>query len=114
MGFLIWLASSFSLCIPAWYVARKRQSWFEWDYATVLAPIPIWFALALARIGAQSMANLVEVLIIAAFVPVAVSCRVFLLDGKWNNPTRNSLAVFLLCGVVLPLGLRLAMPELSE
>lgn len=93
MGFLILLASSFLLCIPAWYVARKRRSWFAWDYATVFAPMPIWLVLAVIQVGAKSMSNLVELLVIAAAVPLAVSVRVFWLDGKWNDPTRNSLGV---------------------
>jgi hypothetical protein len=114
MVFLILLAVSFLLCIPAWYFARKRHSWFGWDYATVFAPMPIWFTLAIAQVGAKGMSNLMELLIIAAFVPLAVSCRVFLLDQQWNNPTRNSLVIFFLCCVVLPLGLRLAMPALPE
>src|SRR5947207_2998047 len=114
MGFLILLALSFLLCIPAWYVARKRESWFAWDYATVFAPMPIWLALAVVQIGAKRMSNLVELLIVAAIVPLAVSARVFLLDSKWSNPTRNSLGVLFFCVVVLPLALRLAMPALPE
>lgn len=114
MEIFIWLTSSFSLCIPAWYVARKRQSWFVWDYATVFAPMFIWFALALAQVGNQGMSNLVELFVIAAVVPLAVSCRVFLLDRKWNDPTKNSIVIFTLCCIVLPLGLRLTIPILSE
>lgn len=35
MGFWILLTMSFLLCIPACFAARKRQSWFARDYATV-------------------------------------------------------------------------------
>jgi len=114
MGFLALLVISFLVCIPAWYVARKRHSWYGWDYATVFAPIPIWLSLAIIQVGANSMSNLVELLILGAFVPLAVSARVFLLDRWWKNQLRNSLVILVICTVVLPLGLRLAMPALPE
>lgn len=114
MELVLFLMVSFLICVPAWYVARKRQTWYGWDYGTVFAPIPIWLALAIVQIGSNSMSNLVEVLILAALVPLAVSARIFLLDRWWGNPMRNSLVMLFICTVVLPLGLRLTMPELAE
>jgi hypothetical protein len=113
MEFLILLALSGLLCVPAWYVAQRRKSWFEWDYATVFGPIPFWYALSIARIGPQSMGNLIELVVVAVFVPLAVSCRVFILDRLWKNPKRSSMIICAVC-FILALGLRLAMPLLPE
>lgn len=113
MEFLISLAITVLLCMPAWYVARKRESWFGWDYATVLGPLPFWYALALANVGSASMSNLIELLVVAAFVPLAVSGRVFVADPLSKQPMRWSLVVCGMCSLV-PLILRLAMPALPE
>ena len=64
------------LCAPAWYVARQRRSWFWWDYATVFGPMLFWYALAVMQVGPQGLSNLIELLVVGAFVLVAVSCRV--------------------------------------
>lgn len=113
MEFLILLVASVLLCVPAWYIARKRKSWFGWDYATVLGPLPFWYVLAIARIGSQSLSNLIELVIVAAFVPLAVWSRVFVVDRVSKEPARSSLIA---CGVcfLVPLVLRLAMPTLAE
>ena len=109
----ILLALSGLLCVPAWHVARQRKSWFGWDYIAILAPLPFWYALSILHIGSQSLSNLVELLIVGAFVPIALSCRVFVMDRLSGNAIRSSLLVCALC-LVVPLGLRLAMPSLSE
>ncbi len=113
MEFLALLATSGLLCVPAWYVARRRKSWFGWDYVSVFAPMPFWYALFILQIGAQSLSNLVELLIVGAFVPMAVSCRVFLLDRISQNSIRSSVLTCAIC-LVVPLGLRLGMPLLPE
>jgi hypothetical protein len=77
------------LCVPACYIARKRKSWFGWDYATILGPLPFWYVLA--RIGPQSRSKLIQKLIqlaiVAAFVPLAVWTRVFAV-GRFRRNRR--------------------------
>ena len=114
MQFLFLIIICFLLCLPAWYTARKRQTWFDWDYATVFAPMPIWLIYSIIQIGSNGLSNLIEILIIAAFLPLALSLRVFLMDRFWKNAKRNSLWIFFLCCIVLPLILRIGMPVLSE
>jgi len=75
--------------------------------------MPFWYALSILQIGSQSLGNLIELLAIGAFVPIAMTCRVFLLDRLSKSAMRSSLLVCALC-FVLPLTLRLAMPPLSE
>ena len=108
------LAGSPLLCVPAWHVARKTQRWYGWDYAAVLGPIPFWFMLMSMRIGPMSLSNLfVELLATAAFVSVAVSLRVFLVDRYFRDTRRSSIIVCAIC-FALPLVLRLAMPGIPE
>ena len=113
MEFLILLVVSSLLCVPAWYFAQKRKSWFEWDYGTVFGPAPFWYALSIAGVGHQSLGNLIELLIVATFVPLAVSWRIFFLDKLLKNPIRSSLIIGAVC-FILPLVLRLTMPLLPE
>lgn len=113
MAFIILLVVSPVLCVPAWYVAQKRKSWFAWDYGTVFGPTVCWYALSIAGVGHQSMGNLIELLIVAAFVPLAISFRIFFLDKLLNNPLRSSLIIGAVC-FILPLVLRLTMPQLPE
>lgn len=113
MEFLLVLAGTSSLWVPVWYVARKTQRWYGWDYASVLGPIPFWFMLMTMGI-AMSLSNLfVELLAIAAFVSVAVSLRVFLVDRYFRDTRRSSIVVCAIC-FALPLVLRLAMPGIPE
>ena len=113
MELLFLLVLSSLLCVLAWYIARERRSWFWWDYATVLGPMLFWYALSILQVGPQSLSNLIELLVVGAFVPIAVSCRVFLLDRLSKSTMRSSLIASVAC-FVLPLALRLAMPPLPE
>ena len=97
MELLFLLVLSCLLCVPAWYVARGRRSWFWCDYATVLGPMLLWYALSILQVGPQSLSNLIELLVIGAFVPIAVSCRVFLLDRLSKSAMRSSLLTSAVC-----------------
>jgi hypothetical protein len=106
--------ASFLACVPAWYVARRRAVWFEWDYLVVFLPLPLWLAFVITQIGWPSMSNFfVELLVILAFVPFALSLRVFLLDRFFKNPEHASMAVCAVC-LAFPLVLRATMPYLPE
>jgi hypothetical protein len=93
--------------------ARKRGGWFPWDYATVLGPVPFWYVLSIVQIGHQSMGNLIEMVIVAVFVPLVISLRVFVLDRFWGRSERNSLFVLVLSFLFVVV-IRLLMPELPE
>ncbi len=107
------LAFSAVFAAPAWYYARRGQRWFVSDYVTVFAPVVLWFLLTLLGIGPQSLANIVEVLAVAAFNPIALTMRVFVLDRLWPRPGFWS-RLCMLAGLALPLMLRLTMPVLPE
>jgi hypothetical protein len=79
---------------PAWLAARKRNTWFSWDYATIVVPFAFWVILAGGGVGAQSLSNLIELVILLALVPAALSTRVFALDGFSKQPYLNSIGTF--------------------
>jgi hypothetical protein len=107
------LAFSAVLAAPSWYYARRGHRWFVSDYVTVFAPVVLWFLLTLLGIGPQSLANIVEVLAVAAFNPMTLTMRVFVLDRLWPRPGFWS-CLCLLTGLALPLMLRLTIPILPE
>jgi len=107
------LACSAVLAAPSWYYARQDYRWFVSDYVTVFAPVFLWFLLTFLGIGPQSLANIVEVLAVAAFNPITLTMRVFVLDRLWPRPGSWS-RLCMLIGLALPLMLRLTMPILPE
>ena len=98
---------------PAWWVARRRGTWLNWDYASLVTPFALWVALASAGFGAQSLGNLIEPVGLVAIIPLAHSIRVFLID-RWSKAAHaKSIAVFALVSVVA-IGLRAFVPLLPE
>ncbi len=80
------LAFSAILAAPAWCFARRDRRWFLSDYATVFAPIVLWFVLVILGIGPQSLSNIVEVMGMALFNPLILTVRVFILDRLGPDP----------------------------
>lgn len=112
MGFALVLGGGFLACWPAWFMARKRRAWYDWDYMSLLAPLPLWLMLTILHIGAASLTNLViEPIVVALFVPLALSLRVFVLDRIFTNLGRSSKLILAAC-LFLPLWLRLFLPVL--
>lgn len=112
MGFSIVLGGGFLACWPAWFAARRRRAWYDWDYMSLLAPLPLWLALCILHVGSDNIANLViEPILVAIFVPAVLSLRVFLLDRFFKDLGRMSQLTLGAC-LFLPLWLRLIMPLL--
>ena len=101
------------LAAPARYSARRNQRWFLSDNATVFAPVIFWFLLVILGVGPQSLANIVEVLVIAVCSPLILTIRVFILDRLWPRPVLWSL-LGLVVSLAITLILRLTMPLLPE
>jgi hypothetical protein len=98
---------------PAWWVARKRGTWFGWDYATLFAPFALWFLLAAAGFGAQSLSNIVELMGLVVLIPALHYVRVWLLDRWFKSARANSTAV-LVFSIAAAVGLRAFFPLLPE
>jgi hypothetical protein len=113
MALSIALSGGFvAACWPAWFFARQRRAWYDWDYMSLFAPLPLWLVLTILHIGSNDIASLVvEPILVALFVPVALSLRVFLLDNLFKDIGRISKFTLGAC-LFLPLWLRLVMPWL--
>jgi hypothetical protein len=106
-------AIAVALCGPAWWFARKRQAWFRLDYATILLPFAVWVVLAELGLGPASLANLVELVLLVAVIPVLVSLRVFVADKHFATPRISSIVVLVVC-ILATVALRAFMPLLPE
>jgi hypothetical protein len=94
-------------------VARKSQRWFAWDWGVLVVPLALWVLLLIVGIGAQSLANIIEMVIVIAAIIVTLYVRVFVADKLWPDFRRNSLVAFSACCVLVVL-LRFLMPNLPE
>jgi len=99
--------------IPALRLARRRKTWFGWDYATLVTPFALWLGLVSAGFGAQSLGNLVEPLTLVAVIPISHSIRIFLVDSWSKSARKNSIAVFACCNLIA-IGLRAFVPLILE
>jgi hypothetical protein len=100
------------LLVPAWaYARRKGESWgflfFHWP------AIFFWVLLTAVGYGAQSLSNLMELLLIAAAAVVVGYLKVFVVDRSVASP---NLSTFAAAGLLLAvaLALRSLMPVLPE
>ncbi|HEC16462.1 MAG TPA: hypothetical protein ENI99_07835 [Sedimenticola sp.] len=107
--FLSSVLAIISLSSLAWYFARKRDTWFDWDWMLSVAPVTLWFALISRGIGPQGPDQIIELVFIAGAIPLLLSLRVFALDALFQNARRNSIFIFVVC-MVLPIAVRFTMP----
>lgn len=112
--FTFLVAAPAVLNVPAWLYARRRRAGTTPPILVLGAPaIVVWVLLTMLGVGAQSLSNLVETLMLAALSVVLCYGQVFLLDRLLPSPRRTSLGLaagLILVGVLL----RLFMPLLPE
>ena len=110
---VVFLAATALLSAPSWYFAEKRDAWFMWDYATVVAPFAIWVLLTFLGIGYQSLSHILEPIALAILVPVLLGLRVFIVDSWEGTPSTNAMGVFVIsCSVAI--ALRFFTPHMPE
>jgi hypothetical protein len=112
----ILIATAIVLCLIigfTWVTAKRRGALFVWDYATVLGPVPVWYALAAAGVGSNSMGNLLEIPVVLLLGAVMFALRVFVFDRALKSPTRASFATFVVT-LALVVMVRLFMPNMPE
>lgn len=111
--FLALFVLAVALSLPAWSYARRRQG-ASWLLLTLAVPATlVWALLTSAGVGAQSLSNLIEVLVLLLLSVVVCYAQVFMLDRYFSKPARTS--VWLAGGLALvALILRISMPVLPE
>lgn len=111
--FLSMIGISGALRIPAWRFSKRKGSQTKWLLFLSTPALLLWIVLTAAGLGAQSLANIIEVFPIAGLGVVAAYLRVFLLDGITGKPKENTRSLILAL-MALALVLRLFMPTLPE
>jgi hypothetical protein len=101
------------LILPGWIWVRRRQPWSRWIFALPFMGVALWFAIVALGLGAQSFANIVEALIVAASA-VVTSYLVFLLAALSHfTVSRSTFMAFIVVTLVV-VCLRVLMPNLPE
>ena len=100
-------------CVPAYRWSRRNGTesrWLMWPWVPAVA---LWIGLVNARIGPQSLGNLVEPLIVIAAGIVLAYAKVFVVDPRFRRPKAStwSLIGVLMAGAA---ALRLLMPVFPE
>ncbi len=95
--FLYSITAIILLSSIAWYFARRRKTWFDWDWLLCTLPTAIWFALVTRGIGSQNQDQIIELAYITGLIPTVFTLRVFILDKLFKNAKRNSIFIFAIC-----------------
>lgn len=101
------------LMVPGWLLARKWHSQSLWFLGMPLVGITLWVLLSILGIGAQSLANLVEVFVVAISAVMAAYLK-FLVFDRQASMSALGVRIALAIVVIVTLSLRLCMPLLPE
>lgn len=88
--YIFWgvLVLSLVLIVGGIYSLVRGNRWTIWDTGIVVAPIPVWFTLAVLNFRVKSLSNLIEpialILIIAFIILVRVFSKGGIPKGSWS------------------------------
>ena len=99
--------------LPGWLWFRRRNIQSAWLLALPIFGIGLWLVLVAAGLGAQSLANLVEVPVIAVVAAIAAYAKFLVFDRSTVLYSRGTFIAFVVVAVAT-FGLRLFMPALPE
>lgn len=101
------------LIVPGWLWVRRTRPQTSWLLALPFIGMALWLALAALGVGAQSLSNVIELLVLAAAAVVFSYLNFFVFDRSTTLGGKNTIVTFLLVGLVA-LCLRLFMPVIPE
>ena len=104
---------SLALSAPAWWFARRRNSFYPWEPLLPAVPGPLWVLLTYLGIGPQSLGNLVEVPLVIAVFAALTYLRAFCFQG-WGVPRRTGAAIMAALVLLVPLVTRMVFPMMPE
>lgn len=102
-----------ALIYPGWCKADQRKRQGASVLFLPLAGMALWGALIVAGLGAQSLANLVEVVIVCAMAVVVAYVKFHVLDHEIKSAVKSSAVAWGLLAIAV-IVLRLLMPLLPE
>lgn len=101
------------ISIPAWNQCIRQEKFFWWDYGITVYPLLLWLLLVYFRVGAQSLANVVELVAISIGVVIVGYLRAYLFNKVMSSAYQISMISIGLL-FLLTIVLRLAMPRIPE
>jgi hypothetical protein len=114
---LLWLIAIFllpmALIYPGWCKADQRKRQGASVLFLPLAGMALWGVLIVAGLGAQSLANLIEVVIVCAMAVVVAYVKFHVLDHAIQSAGKRAIAAWGLLAIAV-IALRLLMPALPE
>jgi len=102
IAWLIYLLPAILLCLPVWYLGRKRAHFVWWELSVFVLPLVAWLIVFSASKD-KTLGNLVEALILGCVVPVAMLIRV-LVGNRLNRTLVATGLIVLQCGFAILLG----------
>jgi hypothetical protein len=109
--FAVLIIISAALIAPGWVIARRKNPQGPAILLLALPGILLWTVLTAAGVGAQSLANIVEIFGITTVSVVTAYIKLFLLDRR-EMKHGGIIALLIVLGVTLLL--RLFMPLIPE
>ena len=101
------------LILPGWLLARKWHPQSLWFFGLPLVGNALWLLPTILHIGAQSLANVIEVFAVTAVAIVASYLKFFAFDRRAGTGSLGT-TVAVVSVAVVALSLRLFMPGLPE
>ncbi len=101
------------LIFPGWLWLRRTRPQTLWFLALPFVSMALWVALTALGVGAQSLSNAIELLVVAASAIVFSYLTFFVFDRSATPGGKGAVVTFLLVCLVV-IGLRLFMPVLPE
>lgn len=108
---IVHLAIAGLLSAPIVFFGRHRAQWRPWDLIVFVAPYWSWSICMLIDNSGKSLSNLVEMLCVTVFVPIALLVRCAVEHPRWRGFVTAGITV-LLSG--LAVGLWAFVPALPE
>ncbi|MBT8448201.1 MAG: hypothetical protein KJO69_00835 [Gammaproteobacteria bacterium] len=103
--------ASAALILPGWMIARKNAPQGPAIIFLALPGVLLWAALTMSGVGAQSLANVVEVFYIAIISVIVAYAKLFIMD---RLKIKYSGIISMVIVLVATLCLRLFVPLIPE
>ena len=99
--------------VPAYLLSKRRQEESLWLLFNFIPAAGVWVGLTRIGYGAQSLSNLIEIIIIGIASVVLPYMKIFLVDPKYGVPKKNTY-ILIAALVIASVLFRTFMPLLPE
>jgi hypothetical protein len=100
------------LSIPFWITAKLKKRSNNFNFWCPFVPVSFWVILTAAGVGAQSLSNFIEILVINIFT--LITCTSVLILHFWSLRSRKGKVFTLIILLLFTILIRLFMPIIPE